>query len=76
MPIFHLRHGTRVSSSPSAAGEHGSASPELTSRQAARINAMTFILHLFMKSLVAAVTSATGHDDIRPLMGHKGDNRG
>lgn len=32
MPIFHLRHGTRVSSSPSAAGEHGSASPELTSR--------------------------------------------
>lgn len=37
---------------------------------------MTFILHLFMISLVAAVTRATGHDDIRLLMGQKGNNWG
>lgn len=37
---------------------------------------MTFILHVFMISLVAAVTRATGHDDIRPLTGQKGDNWG
>ena len=37
---------------------------------------MTFILHLFMISLAAAVARAMGHDDIRPLMGQKGDNWG
>lgn len=36
MPILHLGHGARVPSSPSAAGERGSASPELTSRETAQ----------------------------------------
>lgn len=35
---------------------------------------MASILRLFMISLVAAETRATGHDDIRPLMGQEGDN--
>lgn len=32
---------------------------------------MTFILHLFMTALVATVTRATGHNDIRPLIGQR-----
>lgn len=32
---------------------------------------MTFILHLLMTALVAAVTRATGHNDIRPLIGQR-----
>lgn len=32
---------------------------------------MTFILQLFMTALVAAVTRATGHNDIRPLTGQR-----
>lgn len=41
-----------------------------------RINEVTFTVHLFMTSLAAAATPATGHDDIRPLMGQKGGNWG
>lgn len=32
---------------------------------------MTFILHLFMTAPVATVTRATGHNDIRPLIGQR-----
>lgn len=37
---------------------------------------MASIPQLFVRSLVAAETRATGHDDIRPLMGQEGDNWG
>lgn len=32
---------------------------------------MTSILHLLMTALAAAVTRATGHNDIRPLIGQR-----
>lgn len=38
------------------------------------MNGLTFILPLFMMSLAATVTRATGHNDIRLLTGQKGDN--